>query len=147
MSDLFKDAGPQFDRGVAVRRAVLGNAQPSDDTRQDRLQRPLGCRDQVNVRGGDGWRSPPLRGGRPALKQGRHAMPGIEESGTREIASKTLVHRGATLLSWKNVEGSGLDVTAFSTNLTNKLYRTSNTDTYDSLLIRSTSLANRGYTD
>jgi len=41
-------------------------------------------------------------------------------------------------LTWKDVAGSGVDLTAFGTNLTNELYRTSNSNVFNSLLTRST---------
>ena len=40
-------------------------------------------------------------------------------------------------VSWKNVAGSGVDLTAFGTNLTNTLYRTSNSNVLGSLLVRT----------
>lgn len=41
-------------------------------------------------------------------------------------------------LDWRNVAGSGLDVGFYGTNLTNKLYRVSNSNTYSSQLYNST---------
>jgi iron complex outermembrane receptor protein len=41
-------------------------------------------------------------------------------------------------ISWKGVAGTPIDITVFGNNLTNKLYRTSNANTIDNLLVNST---------
>lgn len=41
-------------------------------------------------------------------------------------------------LDWRNVAGSGLDIGLYGTNLTNKLYRVSNSNTYSSQLYNAT---------
>ena len=41
-------------------------------------------------------------------------------------------------IAWKQVAGTPIDVTVFGSNLTNKLYRTSNSNTIDNLLVNST---------
>ena len=41
-------------------------------------------------------------------------------------------------ISWRNVAKSGIDLTAFGTNLTNALFRIGNSNVYNSLLVRST---------
>ncbi|OCC23846.1 hypothetical protein MB02_08420 [Croceicoccus estronivorus] len=41
-------------------------------------------------------------------------------------------------IAWKGVGGTPIDITVFGNNLANKLYRTSNANTYDNLLVNST---------
>ncbi|GAD48690.1 putative TonB-dependent receptor [Caenibius tardaugens NBRC 16725] len=41
-------------------------------------------------------------------------------------------------IAWKGVAGTPVDITVFGNNLTNKLYRTSNSNTIDNLLVNST---------
>jgi len=41
-------------------------------------------------------------------------------------------------ITWKRAAGTPVDLSVFGTNLTDSLYRTSNSNTFDNLLVRST---------
>jgi len=51
------------------------------------------------------------------------------------IASFALVNLS---VDWKNLFGKPVDINLYGTNLTDKLYRTSNSDLYQSLAVSST---------